>query len=90
MQVQVSKKLIAEFAEQKKNPNYALSFILDSMNPDACVEGIKMVDVFSINGETEGFIIDAKNAKLLTQIYDEIDATIVERLLWIALLFPEI
>ena len=51
MQVKVSKKLIAAFAEQRKNPNYALSFILDSMDPNVCVEGIKMVDVFSIDGD---------------------------------------
>ena len=49
-----------------------------------------MVDVFSIDGETDCITIDAKNTKLLMQTYDEIDATIVERLLWIALLFPEI
>ena len=90
MQVKVSKKLMAAFAEQRKNPNYALAFILDSMDPNVCVECIKMVDVFSINGETDFITIDAKNTKLLMQTYDEIDAAIVERLLWIALLFPEI
>ena len=90
MQVKVSKKLMAAFAEQRKNPNYALAFILDSMDPNVCVECIKMVDVFSIDGETDCITIDAKNTKLLMQTYDEIDATIVERLLWIALLFPEI
>ena len=90
MQVQVSKKLIAAFAEQRKNLNYALSCVLDSIDPNVCVEGIKMVDVFSIDGETDCITIDAKNTKLLMQTYNEIDAAIVERLLWIALLFPEI
>ena len=90
MQVQVSKKLIAAFAEQCKNLNYALSFVLDSIDPNVCVEGIKMVDVFSIDGETDCITIDAKNTKLLMQTYNEIDTAIVERLLWIALLFPEI
>lgn len=90
MQVQVSKKLIAAFTEQRKNPNYALSFILDSMDPYACVEGLKLVDVFSFNGETEAITIDTKNVKLIQLTYGEVDAAVVEKLLWIALLFPEI
>ena len=90
MQVQVSKKLLAAFSEQKKNPNYALSFVLNSMDPDSCTEGLKLVDVFSFNSETEAINIDAKNVKLIQLTYDEVDTAIVERLLWIALLFPEI
>lgn len=90
MIVEVNSKLVAMYKEHSKNPNYALSFILNSMDPDTCIEGIALVDGFTIPGESTGIEIDEKNARAIKSIFGAADSATVTKLLWVAMLFPEI
>ncbi len=90
MKLELNSKLINSYKEHGKNPNYALSFMLNSMDPKTCVEGIELVDTFSIAGDVVEFQIDDKNARAIKSIFGTVNAVIVTKLLWTALLFPEI
>lgn len=89
MQFELSEKLIKNYSESSKNPNYSLTFLLNSLDPSTCVAGIKLVDVFSVQGNVIKYEIDEKNIKIIKTLFKEIDNTLIEKLLWIALLLPE-
>ena len=90
MQFELSEKLIRKYSESNKSPNYSLNFLLNSLEPTVCASVIKLVDVFSIQGNTTTYDVDEKNIKIIETLFKEFDSKLVEKLLWIALLFPEI
>lgn len=89
MQFELSEKLIKKYSEDSKNPNYSLTFLLNSLDPNICVSVIKLVDVFNLQGNVITYEIDEKNIKIIKTLFKEIDNKLIEKLLWIALLLPE-
>lgn len=89
MQFELSEKLIKKYSEDSKNPNYSLTFLLNSLDPNTCVSAIKLVDVFNLQGNVITYEIDEKNIKIIKTLFKEIDNKLIEKLLWIALLLPE-
>ncbi len=89
MQFELSEKLIKKYSEDSKNPNYSLTFLLNSLDPNICVSAIKLVDVFNLQGNVITYEIDEKNIKIIKTLFKEIDNKLIEKLLWIALLLPE-
>ena len=89
MQFELSEKLIKKYSEDSKNPNYSLTFLLNSLDLNTCVSAIKLVDVFNLQGNVITYEIDEKNIKIIKTLFKEIDNKLIEKLLWIALLLPE-
>lgn len=89
MQFELSEKLIKKYSEDSKNPNYSLTFLLNSLDPNTCASAIKLVDVFNLQGNVITYEIDEKNIKIIKTLFKEIDNKLIEKLLWIALLLPE-
>ena len=89
MQFEISEKLIKAYNENSKNPNYSLNFLLNSLDPSICISAIKLVDVFNIQGNTITYDVDEKNIKIIKILFKEINNNLIEKLLWIALLLPE-
>ena len=90
MKLAVSTKLIESYKANGKNPNYSLSFLLNSVDPGVCAECIGLVDTFKLAGAAAEYEVDDKNVCVVQQLFGNVDSTTVERLLWVALLFPEI
>lgn len=42
MRFELSKKLISAYNENGKNPNYSLTFILNSVDPSTCAAGAEV------------------------------------------------
>lgn len=89
MKLELSEKLIKKYTESNKNPNYSLTFLLNSLDPSVCVSAINLVDNFNIHGNTIMYDIDEKNIKIIKALFNITDNKLVEKLLWIALLLPE-
>jgi hypothetical protein len=90
MKLTVSTKLIDSYKANSKNPNYSLSFLLNSIDPSICADGLGLVETFKLAGAAVEYEIDDKNIRVMQQLFGNVDSTTVERLLWVALLFPEI
>lgn len=86
----VSTKLIESYKANSKNPNYSLSFLLNSIDPNICADCLGLVETFKLDGVAVEYEIDDKNIRAMQQLFGNADSTTVERLLWVALLFPEI
>ena len=90
MRISLHNALISSYKEHGKNPNYSLSFLLNSIDPGTCVAAVKLINEFSLLGETTEFEVDEKNILIVNQLFSRVDATLLEQLLWAALLLPEI
>lgn len=89
MRMILNEKLIVAYKENGKNPNYSLSFLLNSLDPSTCTAGVELLDAFTIGGPTAEYEVDDKNFRIIQKIFGKVDAAIVERLLWIAFLLPD-
>ena len=90
MYFDLSQKLISAYNESGKNPNYSLTFILNSIDPDTCTIGMDIVEHFNLSGDITSFDIDDHNVRALKALFGNVDAMVVEKMLWVAFLFPEI
>ena len=90
MKFDLNSNLINAYKTSNKNPNYSLSFLLSSLDLNSCNLAINLVNTFSLAGNATAFELDNSNAQTIQKIFKKIDSALVERLLWIALFFPEI
>lgn len=65
MRFELSKKLISAYKENGKNPNYSLTFILNSVDPSTCTAGVALMDSFVISEDKASFEIDDNNIRAL-------------------------
>lgn len=90
MKIPVSQQILDAYSSFGKNPNYALTFLLDSLDIDTATKFMSLSRGFQFDGTKSEFDLDTKNATAVAQIFGVTDATVVEKLLWVAALFPEI
>lgn len=89
MRCELSKKLISAYSKNGKNPNYSLTFILNSVDPSTCAAGAELFDSFIISDDKVSFEIDDNNIHALKALFGKVDAVLVEKMLWIAFMLPE-
>ena len=89
MILEVNQTLLTAYKTAHKNPNYALNFILNTLDPSIVKEGISLPCNFTIQGNSTTFKVDDNNAKIMQEVFGKIDKDLIERLLWIAYLMPE-
>ena len=90
MRFELSKKLISAYNKNGKNPNYSLMFILNSVDPGTCPAGVELIDRFIISDDKISFEIDDNNFRALKALFGKADAVLVEKMLWIAFMLPEV
>lgn len=90
MKLALNNKLIESYKANGKNPNYSLSFLLNSVDSRACAKGVGLIETFKLEGAAIDYEIDDKNIRGIQQLFGKADNGTVECLLWVALLFPEI
>ena len=86
----INQKLMDAYKQHGKNPNYALTFLLNSIDAGVCADNMELISSFVIEGDTGVCEIDESNLCAVMSIFGSAEAYLIERLLWIALLFPEI
>lgn len=90
MKIAVSQQLLSGYASSGKTPNYALSFLLNSLDVASATEFMTLGGNFTFEGNKVDFEIDAKNAQAIQVIFGSVEGAVVEKLLWMAAFFPEI
>lgn len=90
MKFNLNSNLLNAYKTSNKNPNYSLSFLLSSLDLNSSNLAIDLVNAFNLPGEATAFELDSSNTQTIQKIFKKIDSSLVERLLWIALFFPEI
>ena len=92
MKISVCKALIDVYKESGKNHNYCLKTILDNLDYDTLGPSMKLVDSFGLVGEKAEVEIDDGSIKTISKLIGKTDdlGLLIEQLLWLALLFPEI
>ena len=92
MQVKISKKLKDLYQRAKKSPEYSLQFVADSIDPDCCASAVALVQQFVISDELCEVTISDDLIAVLKQELDLTDKSdmLLEALLWVAVLFPEV
>lgn len=90
MTAQISKRLISAYSTCKKSVNYQLDFLLNSLDMDTCNASMKLVEEFKLLGEAQEIVIDESNVKRIQKTFGSCNNSLIEQLLWIALMLPEI
>jgi len=90
MKFQISKSLCEAFNEGNKNYNYSLSFLLSSIELDNCSKYFGLIEEFKLGGDCVTVEIDDSNADIIRTSFDDVNNALIERLLWVSILFPEI
>lgn len=89
MKIAISQQLLDAYASSGKNPNYALTFLLNSLDINSASDCMALSGSFVFEGAKSELDLDAKNAQAVQMIFGSADAPLVEKLLWVAILFPE-
>ncbi len=90
MKVLISDNLKKIFLLSHKNPNYSLDFILSSLDLDTCSNSIMLIDEFKLCGDKVELEIDDSNIKRIRKIFGNSESQLIEKLLWVSVMFPEI
>lgn len=90
MKVFISESLNRAFFSAHKNLNYSLDFLLSSVDLDICAECLKLIEQFKLSGGCVEVEIDEGNLKAIRKIFGSTKSSIIEQLLWVSILFPEI
>lgn len=90
MKIAVSRQLLDAYVSSDKNPNYALTFLLSSLDISSVSKFMPLSGSFAFNGTKSEFELDTKNVQTVQKIFGYADAPLVEKLLWVAALFPEV
>ncbi|MBE6748745.1 MAG: hypothetical protein E7557_05880 [Ruminococcaceae bacterium] len=90
MNIEINKKLVQLYYEEKMNINYSLDFVLSSLDKTKCQKGFNIPIYFDVEDDKIKVEIDEANINTIRKIFGEPDNILIEKLLWIAFLFPEI
>lgn len=90
MEIKVSEELIIIYKKNNKNWNYAIDFLLNSIDPFCYKDTFKIFKELELEGEKINIEIITNVAERIKKDFDYIDSELVETLMWIALMFPEV
>lgn len=90
MTVKIAKRINDIYLSKNKNVEYALDFLLSSIEVDCCKAAIDSVEEFAIIGEKTNIDISDKTVEIVNKVLGCSDEKTIEKLLWVAVMFPEI
>ena len=88
--MKINERLVSSFKSVNKNPDYMLDFLLSSIDVNACRNAMEIVEEFKLLGTAVEVEINEKNLYTVNQLFGTSDSNTDEKLLWVAILFPEI
>ena len=92
MVVNVSVNLLNIYKENRRNYDMALMTLLDSFDNATFRSAFSAIDAFALLGQKAEITIGAAAVEQIKQTFEceEISDQLINELLWIAVLFPEI
>lgn len=86
----VSKEIINLYHKHNKSEGYSLDFLLSSLDTECCAEAFALFDSLNIKGEKVEIDINEGTLSEIKSLFSIIDNKLMEKLLFAAVLFPEI
>ena len=90
MEFKVSSEMVKMFTKTDKNINYMLDYLLRSVDPDNCIKYFNMVKNFEISDSKSLVEISSDNIRHIKVLFKNVDDKLIEKLLWVSLLFLEV
>lgn len=90
MKFSVSKEIINVYRKHNKSEGYLLDFLLSSLDPECCAEAFALFDSLNTKGEKVEIDINESALSEIKSLFSTIDNKLIEKLLFAAVLFPEI
>ena len=90
MKVLISEGLRNAFLSSHKNHNYSLSFLLNSIDLETCPKCMKLIKAFDLSGNRVEVEIDDSNVKVIQSVFGNTENALIEQLLWVSILLPEV
>ena len=91
MKVKVSNELSKIYKLSHKNWNYSLDLLLGSLDLKTCRQCVTIVDDFSLSGEKSEIEVDNPLVERVESLFaGSRDDLLIEKLLWMAAMLPEI
>lgn len=90
MQFNVSKELVDIYCRYGKNEGYMIDFLLSSLDHKCCADAFNLFDTLNMKGEKAEVDINESTVAEIYSIFGAVDDALVEKLLFAAVLFPEI
>ena len=90
MTIKIAKRINDIYVSANKNVEYTLDFLLSSIEVDCCKKAIDAIEEFTIIGEKTSIDISDKIVGMVNKVLGCSDEKTIEKLLWIAVMFPEI
>ena len=59
------------------------------MDPRVCAAGAALIDGFVISEDKVSFEIDDNNIRALKSLFGSVDAALIEKMMWVAFMLPE-
>ena len=90
MKYTISKNLLGMFSKSDKNLNYMLDYLLSAIDPHYCKDYFAILKKMDFDDEKVLIEISDSNIKYIKSLFGNITNELVERLIWISLLFQEV
>lgn len=90
MKCTISNELVLMFKKTNKNINYMLDYLLSAIDSRNCKQYFQLLIDLTISGEKTEIEISETNIQYTRSIFGYIKDELIERLLWVALLFQEV
>lgn len=90
MKFSISKLIINIYRRHDKSEGYSLDFLLSSFDPECCAEAFALFDSLNIKGEKVEIDINESTLTEIKSLFSVVDNKLMEKLLFAAVLFPEI
>ena len=90
MKYTISKNLLGMFSKSDKNFNYMLDYLLSASDPHYCKDYFAILKKMDFDDEKIAIEISDSNIKYIKSLFGNITNELVERLIWVSLLFQEV
>ena len=90
MKFSVNKELIDIYRRHDKSEGYMLDFLLSSLDHKCCADAFSLFDTLNLKGEETEIEINESTVAEINSLFGTVDTTLIEKLLFTAVLFPEI
>ena len=92
MKVMISRKLYDIYKKQHKNFDYAVTSVLDNLDPESYIECFRAVDSFDLNGEKCQIELgNVVSEQIMNDLkINTVDDKTAELLIWMGAVLPEV
>lgn len=90
MKFLVSDEILSVYKKTNKNIDYMLDYLLSIIDFHNCKMYFEIIKEIKFNGSRIEIEVTDNNVKYIKNLFNKCDNELIEKLLWISVLFPEV